>query len=83
MPAQTAATTFRDSAGSLTLYTFNFTSVANNDTFTAKIPSVVGYWCNSPSATSAASASFVQSTGVFTFTNGATGATTLFVLARD
>lgn len=86
MAAQTAVTTQRESLGSLTLLTFTFTSVATGDTFASGLGSnVVGFWGQTNSITTQASAGFVasNSTGTFTFKPGEdSNSLTFYVLAR-
>jgi hypothetical protein len=55
---------------------FNFTSVANGDTF-AGPTGISGYWVNS--ATTTVGGNVTYSAGTYTFYVGATGALTLFV----
>lgn len=85
MAAQTAATTARESLGSLTLLKFTFTSVATGDTFPSGLGSnVFGFWGQTGSITTQASAGFVSSnsTGTFTFKPGEdSNSLTFFVLA--
>lgn len=87
MAAQTAATTSRESLGSLTLMMYTFTSVADADTFASGLgANVVNYWVQTQGNTSTqASAGFnlTNSSGTFTFYPGEDSlAATLFVLAR-
>lgn len=87
MAAQTAATTIRESLGSLTLMAFTFTSVADADTFASGLgTNVVTYWAQTQGNTvTQASAGFnlTNSSGNFTFYPGEDSLpATLFVLAR-
>ena len=86
MAAQTAATTQRESVGSLTLFTFTFTSVVTGDTFASGLSSnVVGFWYQMTSITTQASAgsSVSNSTGTFTLKPGEdSNSGTLYVLAK-
>ena len=84
MAAQTAATTIRESLGSLILFIFTFTSVADADTFASGLgTSVKGYWANSESAETAGDegVNVTNSSGTFTLNIKTTGALTLYVLA--
>ena len=87
MAAQSAATTTRESLGSLTLMMYTFTSVADGDTFASGLgTNVVNYWAQTQANTvTQASAGFnlTNSSGIFTFYPGEDSlAATLFVLAR-
>jgi hypothetical protein len=87
MAAQTAATTTRESVGSLTLMVYTFTSVTTPDTFASGLgANVVSYWahCTSDSGTQGyAGVNCVNSSGTFTFYPGENAtAITLFVLSR-
>lgn len=88
MAAQTAATTIRESLGSLTLLIFTFTSVADADTFTSGLGSnVLTFQAqtngNPVTQASAGNAVTVDSNGVFTFYPGENSlALILWVLAR-
>ena len=82
--AQTVSTTNKtqyDNLGSLKLTIYQFDSVADADTFTQKVPSIMGYWCNS--AGPGSDVDFVAATGVFTFHMGGTAACQLFVAAEN
>lgn len=46
MAAKTPSTIQRDSAGSNTLFTINFTDLDDNDTYDSKIHSVIDWWIN-------------------------------------
>ena len=84
MPAQTVSTTNKtqiDNWGSQKLTIYQFDSVADGDTFTQKIPSNGGYWCNS--AGPGSDVDYVAATGVFTFHMGGTAACQLFVVAEN
>lgn len=74
MAAQTAATTRRESAGSLTLMIYTFTSVADADTFASGLGSnVVSYMAQTtgnPSTQASAGNSVSNSAGTFTFYPG-------------
>lgn len=87
MAAQTAATTTRESLGSLTLLAFTFTSVLDGDTFASGLSTnVVNYWYQAQFNTvtqASAGCNVTNSSGTFTFYPGEdSGAGTLFVLAR-
>lgn len=86
MAAQTAATTVRESLGSLTLLIFTFTSVATGDTFASGLSTnVIGFWAQGTSITTQTSAGEVVSnaSGTFTLKPGEDANTmTLYVLAR-
>ena len=73
MPAQTAASV---DSGQGIFKIFNFTSVANGDTFVGPL-GPAGYWVNSATTTVGGNVTF--SAGTYTFYVGATGALTLFV----
>jgi hypothetical protein len=84
MPAQTISTTNQttyDDLGSLKLTIYHFDSVADGDTFTQKIGSIMGYWCNS--AGPGSDVDYVAATGVFTFHMGGTAACQLFVITEN
>ena len=87
MAVQTAAATYRESLGSLTLLVFNFTSVTGADTFVSGLPNVIGYWAvshfNGGTTTTGNGISVVNSSGTFTFCLG-TAATNvdLYVITR-
>lgn len=86
MAVQTAASTKRESNGSLTLYIITFTSVANGDTYvfsSASAPDPIGYWCNGEATTVGSSVAYVAATNTFTFYLGATGKVTLYLLVRS
>lgn len=87
MAAQTAATTTRESLGSLTLLMFTFTSVLDADTFASGLgTNVVNYWASgqgNPGTQASAGFNVTNSSGTFTFYPGEDSlAATLFVLAR-
>lgn len=84
MAAQTAATTTRESLGSLTLMIYTFTSVIDADTFASGLgTNVRGFWANSESAETAGDegVNVTNSSGTFTLNLKTTGAVTLYVLA--
>ncbi|MEK7180420.1 MAG: hypothetical protein AAB706_03005 [Patescibacteria group bacterium] len=84
MAAQTAATTTRESLGSLILMIYTFTSVVDADTFASGLGSnVKGFWANSESAETAGDegVNVTNSAGTFTLNLKTTGAVTLYVLA--
>lgn len=86
MAALTAATTRRESAGSLTLMRYTFTTASDGDTFASGLPNVWGFWChgdNNPSTQASAGISATESSGTFTFRPGEDSlALTLFVLTK-
>lgn len=86
MAVQTAATTLRESLGSLTLMVFTFTSVNTGDTFDSGLGTNIFHsWGQGTSITTQASAGFVftRSAGVYTLKPGEDGnSLILFVLAR-
>lgn len=87
MAVLTAATTIRESLGSLTLIAYTFTSVADTDTFASGLgTNVVSYWdqeTSNVSTQSSAGGSIANSSGNFTFYPGEDGNSwILFVLAR-
>jgi len=87
MAAQTAANTFRENVGSLTLHIFKFTSVTGADTFASGLPNVVGFWAtsefNGGTTTGGNGVSVSNSSGTFTFClDTAAIAVDLFVVSR-
>ncbi len=86
MAAQTAATVARESAGSLTLMIYTFTSVVTGDTFASGLSTnVVSFWYQMTSISTQASAgsSVSNSSGTFTLKPGEdSNSGILFVLAR-
>lgn len=73
MAAQTAASVVRDSAGSLTVHKFTFTSVADSDTFASGLPNVVNFIAQgngNPATQASAGVDVTQSSGTFTFYPG-------------
>lgn len=86
MAALTAATTVRESVGSLTILVFTFTSVNNGDTFDSGLGTNIWHsWAQSGSQTTQASAgiNFSRVLGVYTLKPGEDGNSAgLFVLAR-
>lgn len=86
MAAATLSTTERHNAGSLTLYVFTFSSVADTNTYASGLGSnVVGYWANAETNEATAGDegfNVANSSGTFTF-YGKTTATSfkLYVLA--
>lgn len=88
MAAQTAATTTRESLGSVTLLAYTFTSLADQDTFASGLSTniITGcYWANGEVDEATAGdegVSVSNSSGTFTFFKKTAGAATLFVLAR-
>ena len=87
MAAQTAATTLRESVGSLTLHIFTFTSVADADTFDSGLSTnVVAHWLaetSNVSTQASAGGAAVNASGTFTFYPGEnSNSWTLFVIAR-
>lgn len=88
MAAQTAATTIRESLGSLTLHIFTFTSVTGADTFASGIPGIQSAIATSTLAggtTTGVSGVGVNVSGsTITFTtNLAAIAVTLWVLSKS
>ena len=92
MAAQTAATSLRESVGSMTLHIFTFTSVAGGsstgDTFASGLgTTVVDFWAQDKtlSATqTSAGINVSNSSGTFTMSPAVDGAAvSLFVLAKD
>lgn len=85
MPAQTTPTkTQRESLGSLTLFIFPFTSVADGDTFDTDLGSnLKGYWANSESSETAGDegVNLANSSGTLTIGMKTTGAVTIYCLA--
>tara|TARA_R110000868_G_scaffold411521_1_gene705135 strand:+ start:1295 stop:1561 length:267 start_codon:yes stop_codon:yes gene_type:complete len=87
MAVQTAATTQRENAGSLTLYRFTFTSVADGDTFDSGLSTNVwGFLIEqtgNPSTQASAGISAANASGIFTLYPGENSlGATLFVFAR-
>lgn len=86
MAALTAATTLRESLGSLTLHVFTFTTVADADTFASGLPNVFAFWAEitaNPSTQASAGYAVSNSSGTFTLYPGEDSlSATLFVLAR-
>lgn len=87
MAVQTAATTLRESVGSLTLMVYTFTSVADTDTFASGLSTnVVAFWAGTdgnPSTQASAGNGVTNSSGTFTFYPGENSlGLDLFVLAR-
>ena len=84
--ALTAASTYRESMGSLTLNIVTFAGVSTqSDTWTSGLPNAVCYWANittGGAATNGCSVSYVQSTGVFTIRPDITSDVQLFVGTR-
>ena len=80
----TLSTTLRESAGSLTLFIYTLTSVADADTFASGLVNVVGYWANSESSETAGDegVNVTESSGTFTLNLKTTGTIKLYVLAR-
>lgn len=74
MAVQTAATTLRESLGSLTLHIFTFTSVADSDTFASGLgANVVDFWLaehSNPVTQASAGGAVTNSSGTFTFFPG-------------
>lgn len=87
MAVQTAATTIRENLGSVTLLIFNFTSVADGDTFASGLGSnIVGFWAGTdgnPVTQASAGNGVTNSSGNFSFFPGENSlGLDLFVLAR-
>lgn len=91
MAAQTAATSLRESLGSLTLHIFTFTSVAGGsstgDTFASGISTnVVDFWAQAKTLNATQTSAGINvsnSSGTFTMSPAVdAAAVTLFVLAR-
>ena len=87
MAALTPTSTYVESLGSLTLWVVNLTGGSTSDTWTIPAGSaVLDFWCQpniGSASTSPIDVTFVQSTGVFTFsTITYYGSMTLFVLVR-
>jgi len=81
----TLNTTQRESVGSLTLYIFNLTSVADAETFASGLPNVFGFWVNSTvneSTQGEEGVNVSESSGTFTFFLKTTGTVDLYVLAK-
>ena len=76
----------RESLGSLTLHIFNFSSIADADTYDTGLgTNVVGYWANGQTNESTAGDEGVavsNSSGTMTIALKTTGAVNLYVLAR-
>jgi hypothetical protein len=89
MGAITAASTYRESMGSLTLHIFNFSAISGDDTFASGLgTSVVGFWCTDTmavgSTVNAAGMNVSNSSGTFTFAPALAASTgTLYVVARN
>jgi len=81
----TLSTTRRESVGSLTLYIFTLTSVADTDTFASGLGgNVAGYWANAITNEGTAGdegVNVANSSGTFTFYLKTTGTVHLYVLA--
>lgn len=85
MAAQSAATTLRESVGSLTLFAFTFTSVNTGDTFASGLTDIWHSWAQGTSISTQTSAGIVisRSGGTWTFKPGEDGnSMTLYVFAR-
>lgn len=87
MAALSAASTIRESLGSVTLMIYRFSSVVDADTFVSGLgTNVVGnaYWANAEADETAGDegVNVTNSSGTFTLNLKTTGAVTLFVLAR-
>jgi hypothetical protein len=89
MGAITAASTYRENVGSLTLIVANFTTVTGDDTYASGIGTgVVAYWAQDTNAggstTADAGINVTNSSGTFKFQPGlAASPVTLFILARN
>lgn len=88
MAAQTAASTTRESVGSLTLHIFTFSSVTTGDTFASGLPNVIGFWAtgtaNVGTGTNLAGVNVTNSSGTFTFSGSITAlAMTLYVVSKS
>ena len=80
----TLSSTLRESTGSLTLFIFTLTSVADADTYASGLTAVVGYWANSEASETAGEegVNVTESSGTFTLNLKTTGTVKLYVLAR-
>jgi hypothetical protein len=89
MSALTAASTYRENVGSLTLHIINFTSVTAGDTYASGLGTgVVSAWANMTQATGTTTgvsgAGVNNSSGTFTFANDlAAVPMTLFVVSKS
>ena len=86
MAALTAASTRRESLGSVILMMYRFTSVTDGDTFASGLGSNVvgtGYWANAEADETAGDegVNVSNSSGTFTLGLKTAGVVTLFVLA--
>lgn len=81
----TLSTTVRESSGSLTLFIFTLTTVADTETYASGLTNIVGYWANAITNEGTAGEEGVnvaESSGTFTFYLKTTGTVMLYVLAR-
>ena len=87
MAAQSAATTIRESLGSLTLMVYTFTSVLDADTFASglgtNVVTFMAFTNGNPSTQASAGVGVTNSSGTFTFYPGEDSlGLILWVLAR-
>ncbi len=89
MAVQTAATTIRESMGSLTYHIFTFTSVSSGDTFATGLGTqIVGFWAqgtaNVGTGANLASANLTNASGTLTVSGSITSlALTIFVVSKS
>ena len=89
MSALTAASTYRESMGSLTLHIVNFSSISGDDTYASGLGTqVVGYWAQDTQAVgttvNAAGMNVNNSSGTFTFAPAlASTPGTLFIVSKS